>query len=204
MLGVSVQTFTQLSGCADSLCPFIWSRVCGLVRLCDGSDKGTESNFVHFSEKIRQRPWQWLDKRSVKKARTVQGEYKLTDIEKKREAREEKSREHAHNFSLISIGWGVSQVKGGCSQIIRPGGPKNQSRILLWRFTATAWKCAIISPRTLATEQPHVWPNSWRWDDFLKIRNQRLEENSECILNFRSRIPSTYLFGCSVSTQCLW
>jgi hypothetical protein len=30
--------------------PFIWSRVSGLMRLRDGSDKGTASNFVKISE----------------------------------------------------------------------------------------------------------------------------------------------------------
>jgi hypothetical protein len=38
-----------------------------------GSDKGTASNFVKISEKVRRRPWQWLDKRSGKKAATIHG-----------------------------------------------------------------------------------------------------------------------------------
>jgi hypothetical protein len=46
ILRVSAQNFTHLSGCADFSRPFIWSRVSGLMRFHDGSDKGTTSNFV--------------------------------------------------------------------------------------------------------------------------------------------------------------
>jgi hypothetical protein len=48
-----VQNFTQLGGCVDFLRPFIWSRVSGLVLFRDGSDKGTASNLVPVSEKVR-------------------------------------------------------------------------------------------------------------------------------------------------------
>jgi hypothetical protein len=49
---------------------------------------------------------------------------------------------------LIAFLW----HKGDRSQRIRPGRPNNQFRILLWRFTPTAWKCVKTSVRTLATK----------------------------------------------------
>jgi hypothetical protein len=47
-LGSHVQIFTQLGGCADNLRPLIFSRVSGLMRFIDGSDKETASNFVQI------------------------------------------------------------------------------------------------------------------------------------------------------------
>jgi hypothetical protein len=38
-------------------------------------------------------------------------------------------------------------IKGVGQQRIRPGRPSSQFRVLLWRFTETAWKCAKTSPR---------------------------------------------------------
>jgi hypothetical protein len=66
----------------DCLRPFIWRRVSGLMRLRDGPDKGTSTNFVQISQKVRRSPWQLLDKRSEKKAWAVQGKSKLTETEK--------------------------------------------------------------------------------------------------------------------------
>jgi hypothetical protein len=43
------------------------------MRFRDGSDKWTASNLVHISEKVRRRPWQWLDKLSGKKPWAVLG-----------------------------------------------------------------------------------------------------------------------------------
>jgi hypothetical protein len=60
------------------------------------------------------------------------------------ETGEEQSREHAHNFP-----W----HQGNCSQILRPGRPNSQFRILLRRFKASAWKCTKTSPQTLATKE---------------------------------------------------
>jgi hypothetical protein len=53
----------------------------------DGSDKGTASNSVQISEKVRQRPWQWLDKRSEKKAWDVQWKPKLTETKNARQVK---------------------------------------------------------------------------------------------------------------------
>jgi hypothetical protein len=49
-LGVSVQNFTQLGGCADFLRPFIWSHVCGLAQFRNESDKGTASVHQIFGD----------------------------------------------------------------------------------------------------------------------------------------------------------
>jgi hypothetical protein len=54
-LGVSEKNLIQLGGRADILRPFIWSHVSGLMNFCDGFDKGTPSNFVKISEKVRNR-----------------------------------------------------------------------------------------------------------------------------------------------------
>jgi hypothetical protein len=50
-LGASVQSFTQLGGCADFPCYFIWSRVFGLMRFIYGPEKGTKSSFEQVPEK---------------------------------------------------------------------------------------------------------------------------------------------------------
>jgi hypothetical protein len=96
MLGVSAQNFTQLSGGADFLHPFIWSRVSGLMRFRHGSDKWTASNFVRISGKMRRRPWHWIDKRWGNKACALQGESILAET-KKGETGEEQIQEHAHH-----------------------------------------------------------------------------------------------------------
>jgi hypothetical protein len=43
----------KVGGHADFLRPFIWKRVSGLMQFCDGSDKGTLSNFVQILEKVQ-------------------------------------------------------------------------------------------------------------------------------------------------------
>jgi hypothetical protein len=91
-----VQYFTQLSGLADFLCPFIWSRVSGLLRFCNGLNKETALNFVQISGKVR-RPWQYLGKRLGKKAQAVYGKFKHTET-KKGETGEDQSQEHDRHF----------------------------------------------------------------------------------------------------------
>jgi hypothetical protein len=63
----------------------------------DGSDKGTASNCVQISEKVRRRPWQWLDKNPGKKSRALHERSKLIAPEIG-ETSEEKSQEHVHYF----------------------------------------------------------------------------------------------------------
>jgi hypothetical protein len=58
-------------------------------RFRDEFDKGTASNFVQISEKVRRKPWQWLDKRSGNKAWAIHRKSKLTETEE--EARQAKS-----------------------------------------------------------------------------------------------------------------
>jgi hypothetical protein len=50
ILGVSVQTFTELDGRPDFFY-FLLFGVAHLMRICDGPDKGTASNFVQISGK---------------------------------------------------------------------------------------------------------------------------------------------------------
>jgi hypothetical protein len=52
MLG-SLQNFTQLGGRADSLCPFTWSGVSGLMQFRDEYNKVTSSNAVQISVRGR-------------------------------------------------------------------------------------------------------------------------------------------------------
>jgi hypothetical protein len=141
ILAVSIQHFTELGRSADLLRRFIWSYVFCLMRSRDGAYKGT-SHFVQISEKVRRKPWQWLDKRLGKKAWAVHGKCKHTETEEG-EKGEERSQKHA------------------------PGRPNSQFRILLWNFTATAWKCEKTSTRNLATKQPTLpftpgkfWPKT--------------------------------------------
>jgi hypothetical protein len=114
-----------------------------LMRFRDGSDSECASNVAQISGKVRRRPWQWLDKLSGKKAGAVHGKSKLT-VTGKSETGEKKSQAHAHHFH-----W----HQRDCSQRILPDRPHSKFRILLWRFTATAWKCVKTSPRTLASTE---------------------------------------------------
>jgi hypothetical protein len=72
---------------------FILTCVSGLMRFRNESDKGTPSNVLQISEKLRQGPWNWLENHWWKKAWAVHRKSKLTETEKG-----ETSEEHAHSF----------------------------------------------------------------------------------------------------------
>jgi hypothetical protein len=93
-LGSQCTKFHAVGWTCWFLRPFISSRLTGLMRFRDGYNKGTASNFVQISEKVRRK---WLDKRLGKKACAVQGNSKRTETEKGKTG-EEQSQEHAHNF----------------------------------------------------------------------------------------------------------
>jgi hypothetical protein len=118
--------------------PFLWSRASGLMRLRNGSDKGRTSNFVQISEKGRRRPWQWLDKRSVKEAWVQHGKIKLSETEKG-ETGEEQSHERSHLFYFFDIKGIVHK------EIVMANQPVDSP--------ATASKCAKNSSQTLGTKE---------------------------------------------------
>jgi hypothetical protein len=93
---------------------------------------------------------------------------------KKGETSEEQSQEHDHHFL-----WHQED----CSQIIRPGRPNSQLRILLRQFTATAWLCYIIttycftfpfSPVNLWAKT--TWLSSPTYRTFLFSRLEKLKD----------------------------
>jgi hypothetical protein len=101
-----------------------------------------QRNNIKFSANVGKsatETWQWLYKRSGKKAWAVQ-----THETENSETSKQQSQEHAHHFL-----W----HQGDCSQRICPGRPNSQFRKLLWSFTMTAWKCAKTSSRTSVTKE---------------------------------------------------
>jgi hypothetical protein len=72
--------------------------------------------------------------------------FKHTDTEKGKKG-EEQSQKQAYHFI-----W----HHGDCAHRIRRGRPDCQFCMPLWRFTATAWKCAKTPPWTLVTKQSAV------------------------------------------------
>jgi hypothetical protein len=112
------------------------------MRFRDWSDKGTASDFVQISGKVRRRPYQWLDKRSGKKASAIRGCLNCmlgSGQTEKGETGKEQSQEHTHHFLwhqgrsfTNNLSW---QVK--------------QSILNTNVTTEIAWKCAETSPRTL-------------------------------------------------------
>jgi hypothetical protein len=67
----------------------------GLMHFRDGADSQCASDFLQILEKVRRRPWQWLDKRSGRKHEPYT---------ERPETGEEQRQEHAHHLSLTSRG----------------------------------------------------------------------------------------------------
>jgi hypothetical protein len=165
------QKFTQQGGHADFLRPFIWIHVSGLILFRDESDNECAWNVVLNSGKVRWRQRQWLDKRWAKKAWAVHGKSKLTDTE---------------NCKI---------------EIIRPGRPNGYFRILLWRFTETAWKCAKTSPRNLVTKQLSVESRQRTTSHFLFQKGPRNLVTKQLSVESRQRTTSHFLFQKGIFSQ---
>jgi hypothetical protein len=90
-LGVSAQNFTQLGRRADFWHPFIWSRVTGLMRFCDGSNRGT-ANMKPSCDEI------WIDSYEPETKQQSSQQKILNSPRPKKETGEEQSQEHAHRF----------------------------------------------------------------------------------------------------------
>jgi hypothetical protein len=133
----------------------------GVVYLtwCDFAMDSTKDQHLMLckSRKSATETLQRLHELSGKEACTVHGKSKLT-IAENGETSGEKSEEHSRNFI-----W----HQGVCSQIVHPGLTSSQFGIILWRFKATAWKCAKPSLQTLATRELAVASRQRTFSHFL-------------------------------------
>jgi hypothetical protein len=110
-LGSQCTTFHTAGWTSWFVYPFIWSRVTGLTRVCDGSDSKCDLNL----RQIRQTS----QEESIRHARVL--EWKSPTSLRLKKARQMKSKaESAHHSH-----------QGDCSQRFSPGSPNIQSRILL-------------------------------------------------------------------------
>jgi hypothetical protein len=82
-------------------------------------------------------------------------------------------------------------IKGIVHREFSLAGQNSQFRILLWRFTATAWKCAKTSPRTLATKEVVV--ASWQPTISFFTREFFSEKQHDCRHVPNSPHPPTWL-----------
>jgi hypothetical protein len=80
--------------------PFTWSITSCLMWFCDGSNKGTASDFMQILEKVQRRPWQWLDECLGKKAWAPDGKVQTNWDRKRWDEWRGKSRA-CSSFSLI-------------------------------------------------------------------------------------------------------
>jgi hypothetical protein len=113
----------------DVISRWIWQRVC--IKFCSLIGKSVTETLAL----IRQASGE----ESMSRTRKVQ-----THQDRKRRDTCRAKSKACTSFSLISR---------TMSQRICPGMPNSQFRTLLWSFTATAWKCAKTSPRTLVTKE---------------------------------------------------
>jgi hypothetical protein len=109
-----------------------------VMQFYGGSEKRTTSNFAQISEKVRRETWQWMDTSLGKRPWALYG---MSNSPRR------KKLERWRGKSSDCFIW----HQGGCSRGTHAGRPNTQFRILLRYSTASAWKCAKTSPRTLAT-----------------------------------------------------
>jgi hypothetical protein len=90
---------TSFQADSDFLRPFLWSRVSGLIRFRDGS------GFVRISERVRQRLWKWICKRSGNLTLA------LSPTRKVKTQRDRKKRDRWRAKSMLNI---FLDIEGDC------------------------------------------------------------------------------------------